>query len=450
MDQAEIDFENEGGETYICGNPPYKGARKQEACEKQDFRNAFGGHSDYKDADYVIGWFLKASEFALATEASFSLVATSSICQGEQVQFLWPRIWANGQELFFAYTPFKWSNNASENAGVFVNIVGVRMKSPGPKLIFDEVQKRHVDNISPYITRGPDVVVRTAELPLSEQIPKMIMGNMARDEGHLIMSREEANALSSEYAGAGVFLKPLVGTKELVNGVPRFALHLDLETRDQWARIPPIQSRVDAVRKFRQSSRAKTTNGYANVPHRFAQYCHREEMAIALPSVTPENRTYVTPVILPPGVMVTNLAYLIYGCELSLLSLLSSRMHAVWITAVSGRLGAGIRYTPSISYHTFPVPNLLESAKRDLMQTGRDILVAREASFPATIAEMYDPEFISDELAAAHERNDEVLERAYIGRRFRNDTERLEKLFELYIEMSRKPAMSKRARAGLA
>jgi hypothetical protein len=63
-------------------------------------------------------------------------------------------------------------------------------------------------------------------------------------------------------------------------------------------------------------------------------------------------------------------------------------------------------------------------------------LLAREAHFPATIAELYDPETMPANLREAHERNDEVLERIYIGRRFRNDAERLEKLFELYATMT--------------
>ena len=44
-----------------------------------------------------------------------------------------------------------------------------------------------------------------------------------------------------------------------------------------------------------------------------------------------------------------------------------------------------------------------------------------------------------ENLRAAHETNDEVLERIYIGRRFRNDTERLEKLFEMYTKMTAHP-----------
>ncbi len=49
-------------------------------------------------------------------------------------------------------------------------------------------------------------------------------------------------------------------------------------------------------------------------------------------------------------------------------------------------------------------------------------------------------------LRAVHDRNDEVLERIYGGRHFRNDMERLEKLFELYIDMSEAGGMSEFSR----
>ena len=274
---------------------------------------------------------------------------------------------------------------------------------------------------------------------MSRELPKMIMGNMARDDGNLILTREETRRLVADYPQAKHFLLPLIGTKEIVDAAPRFALHLKLENEQYWSRIPPILERVKAVKKFREESRAKTTNGYATVPYRFAQYCHRNEKALAMPSVTPEDRTYVTPMLLGDGWMVTNLAYVVYNFGSELFALVSSRMHIVWIRAVSGRLGAGIRYTPTVSYHTFPLPTLTEKNKADLTACGEDILLARENYFPATMADMYDPDRMESEfplVRAAHERNDEVLERIYIGRRFKNDTERLEKLFELYTKMT--------------
>ncbi len=436
IEQAQIDFENAGGETYICGNPPYKGARKQEANEKADLDHVFLGQSDFKDADYVTGWFLKASRYCRSNAAKFAFVSTSSVCQGEQVQFVWPRIWKNDQEISFAHTPFQWRNNAANNAGVYVVIVGVAPRGSGPKWLYDDDQKRNVENISPYLTSGPDLVVKTAESPLRKTLTTMVMGNMARDDGNLILTPDEARVLLSDYPSAREFLAPLLGTKEIVGGTHRLALQLTENSRERWDAIAPISERVEKVEAFRKASKAKTTNGYASVPFRFAQYCHRDERALALPSVTPEDRTHVTPLMIDSGVMVTNLAYLMYGFRLEEFALLSSRMHIVWVRAVSGRHGSGVRYTPTISYHTFPAPNLTEQNKADLTRCAEDILLAREAHFPKTIAELYDPEKMPENLRHAHDRNDEVLERIYIGRRFKNDTERLEKLFELYTKMT--------------
>jgi len=73
--------------------------------------------------------------------------------------------------------------------------------------------------------------------------------------------------------------------------------------------------------------------------------------------------------------------------------------------------------------------------------------LTREAHFPATIADLYDPDNMPADLREAHERNDEVLERIYIGRRFRNDTERLEKLFDLYTKMTASAGIAKKRKA---
>lgn len=270
LDQAQIDFENEGGETYICGNPPFKGARKQESSEKEDLRRVFNSHPDYKDADYVMGWFLKASEYSDIVGARFGLVSTSSIVQGEQVQKLWPRSWERGQEIFSAHVPFKWQNNAANNAGVYVVVVSVRGKSSSPKHLISDTEKRLVDNISPYLTNGPDTVVKTLERPISSNLSKMIMGNMARDDSNLILTPDEARDLIRRAPVSAEFLRPLYGTKEIIGGVARMALHLDIERQSDWEAVAEIRDRVEKVRTFRSGSKAKTTNGYASVPHRFA------------------------------------------------------------------------------------------------------------------------------------------------------------------------------------
>ena len=126
LEQTEIDFENEGGETYICGNPPYLGSTWQSKEQKGDLKNIFDGRTKkWKSLDYVSGWFMKAADYGTQTKSSAAFVSTNSICQGQQVSILWPLIFGTGHEISFAYTSFKWTNLASHNAGVTVVIVGI-------------------------------------------------------------------------------------------------------------------------------------------------------------------------------------------------------------------------------------------------------------------------------------------------------------------------------------
>ncbi len=127
-----------------------------------------------------------------------------------------------------------------------------------------------------------------------------------------------------------------------------------------------------------------------------------------------------------------------YGAPQWCLSLIASRLHLVWVATVCGNLKTDYRYSNTLGWNTFPIPKLTEKNRADLTRCAEDILLAREVHFPATIADLYDPEKMSANLRAAHDRNDGVLERIYIGRLFRNDTERLEKLFDLYTRMTRK------------
>lgn len=137
---------------------------------------------------------------------------------------------------------------------------------------------------------------------------------------------------------------------------------------------------------------------------------------------------------------VTNKNFALYDAPLWNLALIASRLHWAWVGTVCVRMRTDFSYSNTLGWNTFPVPKLTEQNKTDLTRCAEDILLAREAHFPATIADLYDPEKMPENLRHAHERNDEVLERIYIGRRFRNDTERLEKLFDLYTRMTAKAA----------
>jgi hypothetical protein len=207
------------------------------------------------------------------------------------------------------------------------------------------------------------------------------------------------------------------------------------------------RTRFAAVEAQRRESGRATTAKLSSLPFRFGEVRQQgDETVIIVPSVSSETREYLPVGYSPRGTIVSNLAFALLNSPLWNLALIGSRLHSVWIATVCGRMRTDPRYSNTLGWNTFPVPTLTEKNKADLTRCAEDILLAREAHFPATIAELYDPEKMPADLGEAHERNDEVLERIYIGRRFRNDTERLEKLFELYTMMTREkqiPAKSK-------
>ena len=160
-------------------------------------------------------------------------------------------------------------------------------------------------------------------------------------------------------------------------------------------------------------------------------------MVAIVPRVSSEGREYLPVGIARRGTVVSSEAFALYDAPLWNLALIASRLHLVWVATVCGKLETRFRYSNTMGWNTFPVPTLTAANKADLTRCAEDILLAREAHFPKTIADLYDPEAMPDNLRAAHDRNDEVLERIYIGRRFHHDTERLEKLFDLYSKQSR-------------
>ncbi len=199
--QAEIDFENAGGETYICGNPPYVGADKLGDDQIIDMDGIFKGITKkYRKLDYVSGWFLKAADYCRNSNAVAAFVSTNSICQGQQVELLWPLVLKDGIEILFARTSFKWSNLAAHNAGVTVIVVGIGKKSlAGEKVIFTElkdgsVETKNVNNINAYLEAGANVIVKPLSAPISEQ-SAMQMGNKATDGGNLLLTPSELQNL---------------------------------------------------------------------------------------------------------------------------------------------------------------------------------------------------------------------------------------------------------------
>ena len=440
MDQRGVDFENEGGETYICGNPPYQGSQSQTSEQKADLKHVFFGRTNqWRSLDYVAGWFLKAADFGTNACVSSAFVATNSVCQGRQVATLWPLIFETGHSIAFAHTGFKWSNLASHNAGVVVSIVGISCMSPSPCRLYSEATGmdttvREVEFINPYLIAGQGVIVHPRRTPLAD-LPTIRFGNMPNDGGHLLLSRNDVKLLGLTREQRAKFIRPVLGSREFIHGESRYCLWIADSDYDEACAIPAIRDRVESVRKHRLSSRDKGTNKLARKPHQFREMHVGNQPTVIIPCVSSENRSHLPVGFLEPDTIVTNLAFALLDAPVWHVAVVASRLHLVWIATVCGRLGTGFRYSKTIGWNTFPVPKLTTKNREALTVCAENILLAREAHFPATIADLYAPGQMPDNLRAAHERNDEVLERIYIGRRFKNDTERLEKLFQMYTKM---------------
>ncbi len=450
---AEIDFENQGGETYICGNPPYKGSQTQTKEQKSDLALVFKQYKvSSKQIDYVGGWFMKAAEYAQHTVAEAAFVSTNSICQGRIVPILWPTIFETGSLIRFAYTSFKWANLASHNAGVTVSIICLSQSKEKKRYLFDtgrngETEGREAGNITPYLTVGENIVV-TSQQDSIAGLHEMSFGNMPVDGGNLLLSAEELRELTLTHQDKQILVRRIYGSAEFIRGLVRYCLWIAGDRLQHALAIELIRRRIDCVRSMRLASKDAGTNKMAARAHQMREMNIGTKQTVSMPSVSSENRDYLPVGLIDAWSTVSNLCFALYDAPLWNMALIASRIHLVWIATVCGKLETRYRYSNTLGWNTFPVPTLTDRNKADLTRSAEDILLARENYFPATIADMYDRDRLDTEfplVREAHDRNDEILERIYIGRRFKNDTERLEKLFELYTKMTSQQPLPKKS-----
>ncbi|WP_430913446.1 class I SAM-dependent DNA methyltransferase [Methylobacterium sp. sgz302541] len=420
-------------ETYICGNPPYIGGKKQNLVQKQDMKCVFKNGEQSKNLDYVTAFIIKACRHLDYAKRS-AIVSTNSVCQGTHVPTLWPMILELGCEVVFAYEPFKWANNAQRNAGVTCTIIGFERAYAGEKYIFSSNTKRVVRNISPYLVEGTNDIVEPRSHNLNN-LSRMITGNAPYDGGHLFIEAAEASDIKRRYPELHANIRRVCGTSELVDGVSRYCFWFSDKEKEFAAGHPVTSSRISSVIDYRKSGGEVAVTLTAK-PHqfRFSNQCCEHQ--ILIPQVSSERREYLPIGFLSKDFIITHLAHAIYDGTLVDFSVLSSKLHLVWISTICGKLETRLRYASNLGWNTFPICKLTEEQKSDLTRCAEAILIAREAHFPTSMADLYDPERMPDDLRLAHEQNDEILERIYIGRRFRNDTERLEKLFQLYTKMA--------------
>lgn len=422
------------GETYLIGNPSYAGARKQTPAQKADLLNVFSEYNKISNLDYAACWFILATKYICTHGGGFAFVTTNSLTQGEQVQLLWPKLLGKGVHIRFAYTSFKWKNDARNRTAVTVVVIGVVPDSDVRlRELYTSTTVYEPKGISPYLVSG-DTIVKKRNTPISK-LPKMVKGNMPLYWSEHLLSREQKNDMVTKEPRTEKFLKKVVGAEEFINGVERWCFWIRNCELHEAMEIPCIADCVEKVKQARLASSDRSAQSHASHPHQFRETNETHKNSLVVPSVSSENRVYIPIGFVDKNIIVTNLAFVVYDCEPWIFGVVTSLMHNVWVRTVCGALETRIRYSSQLGYNTFPFPNINEAQKAEIQQRVLAIIAARELYAGRTYAELYDPENMPDELRYAHYLLDCVIERCYRDAPFVSDRDRLTCLFELYNKL---------------
>ena len=422
-------------EVFVFGNPPYLGSTLQEAIHKADMELAIASKcKGWKKLDYIAAWFILATDFCSGTKARFAFVSTNSICQGEQVPILWPLLFQSGMSISFAYTSFKWNNNAKNNAGVTVIVLGMD-ESPKAKFIYRGEQKSEVLNVSPYLIDFRDVIASPQSKSISELQP-MIFGSKSSDGGALILTPHEKDELVGQYPECARYIKRYVGADDSINGFQRFCLWVEDAEYAEADSIPPLHRRFEQCRKMREESTKASTQEMASYPYKFTEIRYEDTDCLVVPRVSSERRQYIPMSYMPKGTVVDGSSQTIYNVTPYTFGIINSMMHMVWVKTVGGKLETRYRYSAQLCYNTFPFPKISSEKKAEIEAAAENVLVTREFYPDKTLADLYDPDKMPQDLREAHAKLDDIVESCYPGYPFASDEARLECLFKLYEKMT--------------
>ena len=421
-------------EVFIFGNPPYLGTKWQSEEQKDDVDIVMPKNPLRRTLDYISCWFVMGARFIKDTKSKYAFVSTNSICQGEQVPALWPDISKLNIKIEFCHTSFKWENNAKNNAGVTCIIVGLTAQDANKKYIYSG-NKVKAANINYYLLDAPNIIVQHRSKPISE-LPIMTKGSQPTDGGFLLMDEIEKEEILDKYPYLSPFIRQYMGADDLINGKKRYCFWLKGCPTNILSSCPEIVKRIDGVIRTRSESSKEATRKQAATPHLFTEDRQPESDYLILPVVSSERRIYV-PVGLNSSDIIANAnAQMIPNASSYVFGIVTSYIHNVWMKAVCGRLELRYAYSASIVYNTFPFPKISDEKKQEIELAAEEVLITREYYPEKTLAELYDPDKMPDDLREAHAKLDDIVESCYPGYPFASDEARLECLFKLYEKMT--------------
>lgn len=427
---------------YILGNPPFIGASKMSAEQKNQAVAIFGKIKLANSIDYVGAWYYKAADMIQGTSIKCAFVSTNSVTQGEQVAPLWKKLFESYNIHFdFAYRTFPWDSEAHIHCVIIgFSIVQNHQLKP---IFEDKDEDKNVvetDNINAYLIPGPNVFISSRSTPLCN-VPKMTKGNQPSDGGNLILLPQEKDEILKKEPNLERFIKPYIGSSEYLKNKIRYCFWLVDALPEDINRSKILKDRLNAVCKFREESSAKPTREKAETPHLFFSVVQPETNYLMIPRVSSQNRRYIPIGFMPPNIIASDSCSIIANATLYHFGVLTSNIHNAWMRIVAGRLKSDYRYSGNVVYNNFPWPSPTLEQKVLIERTAQQILNARKQYPNSTLADLYSKNGlkVASLLQEAHRQNNIAVMQAY-GFKV-NETSELEcvaKLMRMYQELTEK------------
>ena len=425
--------------SYIMGNPPFVGKKEQTKEQKQELIDTFGKKvKGIGKLDYVTGWYRKAFDLLENSSIKAAFVSTNSITQGEQVPIFWKELIKLGVSINFAYSTFQWDSEASLKAHVHCVIIGFSCTEEKIKKLYSSDKVQLVDNINPYLVNAPTVLISSNSKSICNDAPQIFYGSMPIDDGHLILDKDDVQALLKENVNNQRFIHKYIGGAELIKNKERWCLWLVNASPKDLQKSQIIKERIRLTAEFRKSSGRPQTLALADIPSLFGEIRQPNTDMIAIPRVSSKNRCYIPISYVSPEIIVNGSAFIVPNASLYHFGILISNVHMNWMRTIAGRMKSDYQYSSSVVYNNFPWCNPTPQQKEKIEQTAQAILDARAKYPDCSLADLYDETTMPPELRKAHQDNDKAVMLAYGFDKEITESECVVELMKMYQKLTKR------------
>ncbi|HEU4677988.1 MAG TPA: DNA methyltransferase, partial [Terrimicrobiaceae bacterium] len=429
---------------YIMGNPPFLGHATRSPEQAQELRDVWG-RDDIGRLDYATGWYAKSLELMSRPgyAGEFAFVSTNSIAQGEPVPALFGPVFSAGWRVKFAHRTFAWTSEAPGAAVVHCAVIGFDRATKKRARLFDYASNLRgepeeipvADQLNGYLVDGPNVLIDQRRAPLAPGLPPMVFGSMARDDGNLLIEPDEYDEVAGDSVAAR-YIRPFVGARQLIHNEPRWCLWLvDLDPSDV-GRSAIIRRRLEAVRRFRAGSRAESTRQMSETPHLFGQRSQPDTPYVCVPRHVSETRRFFPTALFGPEVICGDANFKADDPDGIAFAAISSSAFIAWQRAVGGRIKSDLRFSNTLTWNTFPLPELTHQQRIEIIEGGKAVLNARALHSQRSLADHYNPLSMDPQLLRAHRQLDAAVDSALGLRGAVTEDQRLRALFSSYAKLS--------------